>query len=169
MAYDSDPASTHNPATGGTPTAAWGDIINANFAAIGAAWTSFTPAWTGTGSNPAIGNGTRTGAYRQLGKTLDLSIDITMGSTTTYGTGDWLLELPNSLSAVASRWQTLSAVAFDNSAGTYYVGMAITNTSAATTLYVVRDGASPSAFTSAVPFTWAQNDRLAITGVLEVA
>lgn len=67
-----------------------------------AAWTSFTPVWTAASVNPAIGNGTLAGAYRQIGKTLDCRFTINAGGTTTFGTGQWQITLPNSLSATAS-------------------------------------------------------------------
>lgn len=59
-----------------------------------APWTAYTPAWTGATANPVIGNGTRVGAYRQRGKTVDFRAFVTFGSTTTYGTGAWSLSLP---------------------------------------------------------------------------
>lgn len=50
------------------------------------AWSDYTPPWTGT-TNPAIGNGTIVGRYIQSGKIVRGWFKITMGSTTTYGTG----------------------------------------------------------------------------------
>lgn len=83
MAYDASPSSTHNPATGGTPTAAWGDIINGNFEAIGGAWTAFTPTWT----NLTVGNGTVEAAYLQWGKRVEVRGRITFGTTTSVSGG----------------------------------------------------------------------------------
>lgn len=169
MAYDSDPAATHNPSSGGTPTSTWGDIVNANFAAIGAASTSFTPTWTGTGSNPAIGNGTITGGYKQLGKLLFVRYSIIMGSTTTYGTGDWELLLPNSLAVSGAHIQVLTALARDESVGTHYTAVAHCGLLGTATKLQVRSNAGSSNYGSSVPFTWATSDMLAIEGVLEVA
>jgi hypothetical protein len=64
--------------------------------ALTAAWTSYTPSWTASAGTPAIGNGSLAGAYRQMGKTVDFTINLTAGSTTTFGTAGahWILGLP---------------------------------------------------------------------------
>lgn len=56
--------------------------------------TAYTPTWTGASVNPAIGNGTIVGRYVKRGRIVDVAIRITMGSTTTYGTGGWFFSLP---------------------------------------------------------------------------
>ena len=88
MAYDANLDATFTPSVGGTPTAAYLAKVNADFAYLGGGWTSFSPSalWTGSGTNPAIGNGSSLGAYLQVGKTLYVRYYIVMGSTTTYGT-----------------------------------------------------------------------------------
>ena len=42
--------------------------VRDNLKAIGDAWTSFTPTWTGVTTNPAIGNGTLNGQHMVVGK-----------------------------------------------------------------------------------------------------
>lgn len=76
-----------------------GGVSGTSLAADRAAWTSFTPTWTGSSSNPAIGNGSIEGKYRLVGKTLDVEIKLTAGSTTTFGSGTWRFTLPGGLSA----------------------------------------------------------------------
>lgn len=163
MAYDADPSATHNPAAGGTPTAAWGDIINANFAAIGGAWTAFTPSWTGSGSNPSIGNGVLTGKYVQLGKTLHFRVYLQYGSTSTAGSGTWRFGLPNSLSGATTQ-QICSAFVFDAGAR-YYVARGLVGAVSYVTL--VTDDAN--AVTNNQPITWASGDEVNIQGTIEVA
>lgn len=167
MPYDASPSSTHNPAAGGTPTAAWGDILNDNFAYIGAAWTAFTPTWTAVTTNPAIGNGTLTGAYRQFGKSLWVAFYIEAGSTTTFGSGEWILTLPNSLSSVAGRKQMLGGFIEDSSSANRYPIAGVINASA-TTVSRMASNAS-TGITATVPFTWAASDYLILEGILEVA
>lgn len=58
------------------------------------AWTSYTPAWTGSGSNPAVGNGTLIGRYQKFGRTVIAHINLTCGSTTTYGSGNYNFTVP---------------------------------------------------------------------------
>src|SRR5262245_48492280 len=57
-------------------------------------WTNYTTSWTGTTTNPAIGNGTKTSAYIKAGDRVDFYISITMGSTTTFGSGIWAVTMP---------------------------------------------------------------------------
>lgn len=60
----------------------------------GASMTAYTPTWTGSSVNPAIGNGTLAGHYFAVGKCVLIRIGLVIGSTTTLGTGTWALSLP---------------------------------------------------------------------------
>lgn len=62
-------------------------------------WVSYTPAWTGSGGNPAIGNGAISGRYKKDGEDLEIDIYLIYGSTSTAGTGTWQFGLPTGLSA----------------------------------------------------------------------
>lgn len=64
----------------------WNDVL--------AAWTSYTPTWTAATTNPAIGNGTITGRYKQIGKLCTASFQLSAGSTTTFGAGAYTIGLP---------------------------------------------------------------------------
>lgn len=67
------------------------------------AWTTYTPTWTCSGTAPAIGNGTLTGRYHRLfGRTYLVIINMTAGSTTTFGTGVWSFATPGGLSAASA-------------------------------------------------------------------
>src|SRR5688572_28327966 len=80
---------------GEDPTAALLNLqLRDNLKAIGDPWTAYTPTWTGTGTNPAIVNGTIGGRYLQAGKLVIGNFQIVMGSSTTFGTGSWLVGLP---------------------------------------------------------------------------
>jgi hypothetical protein len=59
-----------------------------------AAWTTYNPSWTASVTNPVIGNGTITGRYKQIGKTVFVVVKISMGTSTTYGSGIWRISLP---------------------------------------------------------------------------
>jgi hypothetical protein len=58
-------------------------------------WDSYTPTWTTSGSAPSIGNGSLVGRYRIVGKKMDIWIQLTWGSTTNGGTGDFTFTLPS--------------------------------------------------------------------------
>lgn len=86
---------------GEAPTAAiLNEQIRDNFAAIGDAWTSYTPVWSAATTPPAIGNGSIVGAYLQAGKLVLYRFKITSGTTTTYGSGNYQVTLP--VNAVSS-------------------------------------------------------------------
>lgn len=84
------------PTTLGTnPTAALlNQQIRDNFKAIGNPWTSYTPTWTATTTNPTIGNGTLHGFYVAAGKLILGRFVLIFGSTTTVGSGSYRFTLP---------------------------------------------------------------------------
>ncbi|MFF9285387.1 hypothetical protein [Streptomyces griseosporeus] len=67
--------------------------IRDQFNSFFGAWSSYTPTWTAS-TNPAIGNGTIVGRYMKIGRTVIGHINITAGSTTTFGSGAYNFSLP---------------------------------------------------------------------------
>lgn len=55
---------------------------------------SYTPTWTGTTTNPTLGNGTLTGEWSRRGNRISVDITLTIGSTTTLGSGTWEFTVP---------------------------------------------------------------------------
>jgi hypothetical protein len=76
------------------------DEVRDQFASMFAAWTTYTPTWTAT-VDPVLGNGTLTGRYIKIGRTCHVSIILTIGSTTTLGTGAYSFGLPFTAAAAA--------------------------------------------------------------------
>ena len=68
--------------------------VRDQFNSMFAAWTSYTPTWTGSTTNPVLGNGTMVGRYMKFGRTVVCHINMTTGSTTTYGSGNYNWSLP---------------------------------------------------------------------------
>lgn len=84
---------------GYTPNYAPGDVLTAAaMNSIGAEWDDITyvagTSWTAPTTNPVIGNGTWAAEYCQINKLVIARYRLTMGSTTTYGTGAWRFALP---------------------------------------------------------------------------
>jgi len=130
-----------------------------------AAWASFTPTWSGSVSNPAIGNGSFDAKYLQVGKVVSFRLTVTMGSTTTYGSGAWGLTLP--VAPIAS--QAAACVYVDSSASTRYSGTAwLTNGSGIFRMLPPTDAGS-SGISPTVPFTWATSDQIIISGTYETS
>jgi len=125
------------------------------------AWTTFTPTlggWT-------LGNGTLTGKYVRIGKTVHYRIEYTVGSTDTIaGTPTWAMPV-NGAVGVTSRTPCGVATLHDTSATAYrhYVaGYTVANV----ILVFNPDG---SLTTATAPWTWATGDHISITGTYEAA
>lgn len=130
---------------------------------IQAAWDTYTPAWTSSGTAPALNNGTIAGRFIRFGKTVMFSITLTMGSTTTFGTGTYFLSLPVTAQASVG---TLNAGVWlnDNSGAANNAGTVNLSTSSVVRLL------SPTGIVSATaPWTWANLDIIAVNGTYEAA
>lgn len=135
------------------------------------AWTTYTPTWTAPSVNPSLGNGLFMAAYLITGKSLKFRIHLTMGTTTTYGTGRWDFGLPAGVSTLGLGSQLVAGFAIDNSIIRTDVLAAWIPASATP---VVRPAATQATgsiigISSAVPFTWASTDQLFVQGVIEIA
>lgn len=117
------------------------------------AWTSYTPTWTSSGTQPALGNGTLTGAYWKAGTAVLWRFSLTCGSTTTYGTGNYFISMPVAAVAV-STMPVCNSVIVDASAG-LRMNRAGHLWTVTTALFTSEAGA---AVTNASPMTWANTD-----------
>jgi hypothetical protein len=120
-------------------------------------WQSYTVSWTAPTTNPAIGNGTLVGRYVQIGKLVIGTVQLIIGSTTTYGSGVWLFSLPKTVAPgklLMGNW-----VAKDTSAGKFYSGNLYALSEATTVDQFVRDNIS-NWLNNTTPFTWANTDAL---------
>lgn len=132
-------------------------------------YAAYTTTWAASGAAPAIGNGTLVGRYAQIGKHVHFTIQLTAGTTTTFGTGAYSFSLP-ATPAGPSVTVVGAAFAFDVSA------------SSSNTAVVVLTGGNinihyPATWPSGVdtvygqttPWTWATSDTMNISGVYEAA
>lgn len=136
-----------------------------NLKAIGDPWTAYTPTWGGTTTNPTLGNGSLSGRYVQAGKLTYYSIQLTIGSTTTVGSGTYTFTLPFAARSSSPRMPIGDLACFDTSASTTRLGDCdtfSTTTVAAFTNDDVR-------VTHAAPFVWATGDTIALQGMYEAA
>ena len=128
-------------------------------------WTSWTPTWTSTGTNPAIGNGFIGGNYTRVGKLIVADAHIFAGSTTTYGTGVYVVSLP--VTGVTNSSLTGTVSFLDASAGyVAYHGTSIFNS---TTAIEFRIGNGLGLWSPTVPVTMANGDQVRFTIVYQAA
>lgn len=118
------------------------------------AWTSYT---VGT-ANVTVGNGTLTGAYKQIGKTTFYRIKFALGSTSAIS-NDAAFGLP--FAALSNDASLGSATFVDNSAAGFYIGWYAGG--------YPRYQSTFGTLTATSPFTWAVNDSLTIWGSYEAA
>lgn len=126
---------------------------------------SYTPAWTAATTNPSLGNGVLTGQWWRDGRFMVIAFDLIMGTTTTFGSGEWYLGIPTGY--------TIDTNVITLGQGNTPLGT-ISATDYGTALHVangifhgtdkfkmVSQGGT-SYWGSTVPFTWAANgfDRL---------
>jgi hypothetical protein len=118
-------------------------------------WTDYSGslAWTASGTNPDIGNGSFSSAYARYGRTIIYRGRITMGSTTTYGTGSWLVSLPVDAQATV---EVGTAAVFDNSTSTNNQPAAVRVSTAPLANFYATGGT----ISATVPITWADSDNL---------
>lgn len=65
---------------------------NSNFVEI--APVAYTPVWSTSGAQPALGNGTLVGQYERKGKQVRVHVEFVAGSTTTFGSSTFQFSLP---------------------------------------------------------------------------
>lgn len=165
--------------TGSIPTIASGDTttVPTNLAtyrdalkALSEAWTSYGSgaSWTAVSSNPAIGNGTWAAAYLQVGKLVMVRISITMGSSTTYGSGQWRVALPVAPKS-GIRW-SFQAEALDANVNQYTCRGVYDGGGTYASIFRVGGGAAAdTSVTGTAPFTWGTGDVLTVQGRYETA
>jgi hypothetical protein len=118
---------------------------------------TYTPAWTATsGTAPAIGDGTLTGQYMRRDGLCKVWINLTGGSTTSWGSaGFWEFSVP-----IGAELANAGPAYILDSGTSHYVGIAFISTSD-TKLRIVTDASGlPLTFNS--PMTWATGDQLVL-------
>jgi hypothetical protein len=135
-------------------------------AALGSAWTSFTPTWTGSTSDPTIGNGTLNGAYKVIGKTFYFRIYVLGGSSTSWGTGLYGFTWPSQFVTIAEARQSCAVTLEDNSGTTRTPAAGYINASDNRIARIVYG--TGSGIGNTTPWTWATGDMIFINGVVEI-
>lgn len=117
----------------------------------------FAATWTGASSNPAIGNGTLLASVSRAGRRVTVDYLVTIGSTTTLGTGNWRLSLP-----VAPTGVDNVGSAILRCAGAIYSGVCEVD---ATNAWVLAFSSSntTNAVQSTVPGAWSTGNSMKLT------
>ena len=131
------------------------DLADFRSTASWAPWEQYVPSWYGSISNPSLGNGTIYGAFRRLGSVGHLRGVITMGSTTTYGSGEWNITMPAgwSASGIITNGYQVGNVLMVPTAGSAYSGFCWA-APGSTVLRLVTNASVPASITASAPAAW---------------
>lgn len=122
------------------------------------AWEKYEATWSSTGTQPAIGNGAITAKFKRTGVTATLRGAIAVGTTTTFGTGEWRISMPTDWAASADpidgyqQGDTLMVP----TAGNAYQGRCWA-APGGTVLRMVTIDLIAASVTNLVPASWTQN------------
>lgn len=149
------------------------DERNATLQDLWSPWQPYAAEWRAqTGPDPAIGNGTIKAAFRRLGTALSIRVEITSGTTSTYGVGTMAVTMPPGCVARAGAGTQLGEAIFTSDAsavhpGTAYVNPAISD---GTTIYLAVD-TSPWTYADGAtdtPFIWAAGSKINVNMTIEI-
>lgn len=132
------------------------------------AWTTYTPTWTSSGTQPAIGNGTLTGRYAKIGKWVTVQVVLNCGTTTTYGTGNYYVSLPVTGATPFSSYASLgSGYAFNSATASIKLVGVMANDLSTTRVQFTGNDILDLGATS--PFTWQNGCALRVNWTYEAA
>ena len=134
-------------------------------------WTAYTPTWTAATANPVLGNGTIVGSSGRAGGTIFGSIRLTLGSTTTTGTGAWRFTL-HVAAAGATTTPLVSAGQLTDTGTAFwpvYCARLVTFDTIDIGCPTASGDARLTTVGSGTPFTWVSTDILYVSFAYEAA
>jgi hypothetical protein len=136
-------------------------------------WSTYTPAWTSTGTAPTAGNGTFAGRWTRIGKSIHLQAYILFGSTSNAGSGEWRFSLPVAAASIGSGTRAWHGSAVGTNPSTaYWPGTVIIEGGASVLSVVsatVAAGSTGSRWGATVPYTWSNGHYLDLSITYEAA
>lgn len=118
---------------------------------------SWAPVWSATGTAPVLNNGSFVGAYSLDDKFVDFDMTLTIGSTTTIGSGTYTLTLP--VAPVTGRKLFLGS--FLHGGGIYQL---FGHANGSTTLNVYQESSPVTAWGSTTPVAPVSTDTVHFHG-----
>lgn len=126
-------------------------------------WTTYTPTLS---TGWALGNGTNSSRYCQIGKTVFFSVALVWGSTSTFGSG---LDVGLPVTA-ASNPQRFHGIAHGNKVGVNdYILAWYGHTTTAVSVVIIGTNGAAGNVTSTVPFAPVSGDGMFLSGQYEAA
>jgi len=154
------PTSTDLVKDGATAIETLGDAIDASLSSlntgVAGAWISFTPTFT----NFTIGNGTVAAAYKQYGKLVVVRGSVTLGSTSSMGTGITISHPVTGRTAMGGLSPGFATIV--DTGTTTFSALTAYNSTTVCTLYINNVASTYptlASTTATVPMTWTTNDQ----------
>lgn len=114
--------------------------------------------WEGSVTDPVIGNGSFTSTITRKGRMVTIDIFILMGTTTTFGSGEWTFQLPSAMDNMRPSHLVLGQALYEDFGNDFYVGIArMINGNNFIQMFADNNG---STVRSTVPYTWNSGDSL---------
>ena len=131
-----------------------------------APWDTYTVAWTAATTNPVLNNGTLTGRYRLIGRTVLCRIHLVAGSSTTFGSGSFRFSLPLTAATTGTNLPQTGPANVLNEGVAWYHAQAYVGSGDS---YVQLQSSNVSGslikldfVTATVPFTFGSTDKINI-------
>lgn len=123
-------------------------------------WSNYTPVLSTNGTAPSLGNGALIGRFVTIGTLTQFFAQLTVGSTTTLGTGTLRFSLPatHSQAFVGNGLGITAAFAFYP---------ALTSLSGTNSVALITTAIPGTVFTSTNPVTWSTGDIIRVSGFYE--
>jgi hypothetical protein len=126
------------------------------------AWVAYTPTYTLF----ALGNGTTVARYWRVGKTVNVKVKITLGSTSSV-TGAMTVSLPGA--ALASDSLEFIGTCFDVSGTAKWMGLTDKATTSTVNINYLTSLMVTTNVSATAPFTWTTGDIITFAGTYELA
>lgn len=172
MPYTGTLPSASLNAAAGLP-AAWTQQVAGALQALGGAWSSYTPAVTGSVSNPTLGTGaSQSGRYMQVGKTAIVRAAIAFGTAgVAVGSGAYYISLPATITPVTGAFAVVGTGYYFDSSATAYTPVIARTTSTGLLIELMYPATWPNGAVtnvgSTAPAVPAASDQFGFNIVLE--
>lgn len=146
--------------------------VRDQFNSFFAAWTSYTPTLGSAGTAPVLGNGTLTGQYMKIGRTVHMSLTLTVGSTTTFGSSNLNFTLPATGASSAGGTALSASVSKAGNPNFVLGAIPLTNNAVNTsTIWFASTSTTGDwdAWTTSTPWTLAAGDIVRVWGSYQAA
>jgi len=129
---------------------------------------TYVPTWASSGTAVALGDGLLVGQFIMRGRYILLRVKLTMGATTTYGTGTYNFVIPFTAKTTTNLTYGCYGYAYDNSTTTMYIANG-NIPSGGTAINSMQTHGNASPVGQLVPMTFAASDQITMTGEYPIA